>query len=375
MSNNTCMETALVIGGTGPTGPLIVNGLTHRGYKVTILHTGRHETDLISDEVEHIHTNPFDRNASAEAIGTRTFDLGVVMYGRLRDLVELLAGKIGHLVTIGGVGVYHGFANPDDLFPEGLPVPNPSSAELVGDNEYFRKLRKIRETEEAVFDLHPEAIHLRYPQIYGPRQILPREWPIVRRAIDRRPTLIVPDGGLTLKSQMWIENAAHATLLACARPISAIGKIYNVSDQQLLSITQIAEIVADEVGHEWELISIPHYLAPSTRPMLTSWSNTHRVLDIAPAVRDLGYSDVKSPVQAWREATRYLLENPPEKGGTIEQQLNDPFEYESEDIQIGIFKKYASDLRKVGWVTEPGYSSAYVGRRENPATRAPLPKL
>ena len=69
---------------------------------------------------------------------------------------------------------------------------NPSSAELVGDDEYFRKLRKIRETEEAVFDLHPEAIHLRYPQIYGPRQILPREWPIVRRAIDRRPTLIVP---------------------------------------------------------------------------------------------------------------------------------------------------------------------------------------
>ena len=51
MSNNNCMETALVIGGTGPTGPLIVNGLTRRGYKVTILHTGRHETDLISDEV------------------------------------------------------------------------------------------------------------------------------------------------------------------------------------------------------------------------------------------------------------------------------------------------------------------------------------
>ena len=96
MGNNSCMETALVIGGTGPTGPLIVNGLTRRGYKVTILHTGRHETDLISDEVEHIHTNPFDRNASADAINTRTFDLGVVMYGRLRDLVELLAGKIGH---------------------------------------------------------------------------------------------------------------------------------------------------------------------------------------------------------------------------------------------------------------------------------------
>ena len=145
------METALVIGGTGPTGPLIVNGLTRRGYKVTILHTGRHETDLISDEVEHIHTNPFDRNASAEAIGTRTFDLGVVMYGRLRDLVELLAGKIGHLVTIGGVGVYHGFANPDDLFPEGLPVPNPSSAELVGDNEYFKSKINFEKNDNTSF--------------------------------------------------------------------------------------------------------------------------------------------------------------------------------------------------------------------------------
>ena len=33
----------LVIGGTGPSGPLIVNGLVERGHSVTILHTGRHE--------------------------------------------------------------------------------------------------------------------------------------------------------------------------------------------------------------------------------------------------------------------------------------------------------------------------------------------
>ena len=61
----------------------------------------------------------------------------------------------------------------------------------------------IRETEEEVFLAHPEAIHLRNPQLYGPRQLLPREWPIVRRALDKRPFLIVPDGGLTVKSQAW----------------------------------------------------------------------------------------------------------------------------------------------------------------------------
>ena len=54
------MKTALVIGGTGPTGPYVVNGLLDRGFQVTILHTGRHETDLIGPEVEHIHTDPFN---------------------------------------------------------------------------------------------------------------------------------------------------------------------------------------------------------------------------------------------------------------------------------------------------------------------------
>ena len=50
---------ALVIGGTGPTGHFIVNGLRERGYRVAILHRGRHELPEIPDDVEHIHTDPF----------------------------------------------------------------------------------------------------------------------------------------------------------------------------------------------------------------------------------------------------------------------------------------------------------------------------
>ena len=34
---------ALVIGGTGPTGHFVVNGLIARGFEVSILHTGNHE--------------------------------------------------------------------------------------------------------------------------------------------------------------------------------------------------------------------------------------------------------------------------------------------------------------------------------------------
>ena len=361
------MQTALVIGGTGPTGPYVVNGLAERGYKVTIIHTGRHETDLLGPEIEHIHTDPFDVQKTAAALGSRTFDLAVVMYGRLRELALLLDGKVGHFVSIGGVGVYLGFANPDELVPQGMPVPLPSTSSLVGDEEHFRKLRRIRQTEEVVFASHPEAIHLRYPQLYGPRQLLPREWPIVRRVLDKRPFLIVPDGGLTVKSQGWVENAAHATLLATERPNAAVGSIYNVADSYSLSVRQIAEIIAEELNHSWEIISLPHEVATSTRPLLTSWSSSHRVLDIGPTVRDLGYKDLVDPIEAWRLAARWLADNPLEPGGELEKRLQDPFEYETEDRQYQIWRECRERLLSAEWSTQPGFSSAYVGRVPNPA--------
>ncbi len=360
------MSTALVIGGTGPTGPLVVNGLRDRGHIVTILHTGRHETDLIGPEVEHLHTDPFDARATEIALGDRTFDLAVVMYGRLRDLAALLVGRCGRFVSVGGVGVYLGFANPDELVPAGLMVPHPHGAALVGDGESFTKLRRIRETEEAVMDHHPDAIHLRYPQLYGPRQILPREWPYVRRALDRRPFMVVPDGGLTIKSQAWVANAAHATLLACDGPDQALGGIYNVADEQALSIAQIAEIVADELGHRWDIVGIPADLAPCTRPLLTSWSSSHRVLDIEPTRRDLGYRDVMAAPDAWRAATRWLAEHPLEAGGPTERRLQDPFDYEAEDRLVEAWAGATAAIEALPWPVQPGYSAAYVGSRPNP---------
>jgi hypothetical protein len=41
---------ALVIGGTGPTGHFIVNGLRARGFAVAMLHSGRHELAEIPDD-------------------------------------------------------------------------------------------------------------------------------------------------------------------------------------------------------------------------------------------------------------------------------------------------------------------------------------
>ena len=117
------MKTALVVGGTGPTGPHIVNGLLEREFDVAMLHTGAHESELIPEVVEHIHTDPFDAEKTTDALGNRSFDLAIVTYGRLRELAALLKGKTHKFVSVGGVPAYTGWGDADALWPAGMRVP------------------------------------------------------------------------------------------------------------------------------------------------------------------------------------------------------------------------------------------------------------
>ena len=359
-------ERALVIGGTGPTGPFVVNGLRSRGFEVTILHTGRHEVDEIPDDVVHIHTDPFDGAATAEALGSATFDLAIVMYGRLRVLAPLLVGRVGRIVTIGGVGAVRGWVDPNDLFPTSMTVPAPADAPLARPDEPIGKIRRIVETEEVVFDNHPQAIHLRYPMLYGPRQLVPREWPILRRALDQRPTLILADGGLTLKSASYVENAAHAVLCAVAAGETAAGTVHNVADTRSLTLRQMAEVLADEVGHAFQIVSLPLELAAPARPLVMHWSTGHRVVNTESLRTDLGYRDLVEPEEGLRRTARWLADNPPSPERA--EVLQDPFDYDAEDELLARWRDTLHAFPMPTFATEPGYGAAYYGRTPNPAT-------
>lgn len=362
---------ALVVGGTGPTGPFVVEGLLQRGYQTTILHTGRHEVERISDRVEHIHTDPFDVRATAEALGDRDYDLAVVMYGRLRDLSQLLAGRCGRFISVGGVPVYRGYGRPTTIFPQGLPVPTREDAPKAGPGEVGKVVR-IVETEDLVFSLHPTATHLRYPLIYGPGQLLPREWLIVRRALDRRPHIILPDAGLTLRTAAFGENAAHALLLAVDRPEAASGKAYNVSDETVLTLRQVVEVIAQALGHTWEIVGLPLDLAPHTRALLmTSWT-FHRMTDVSALRHELGYRDVVPATEAIARTARWLAENRPQPAGLEERGLQDPFDYEWEDRLIAAWKTATEAVGVVAKDQAHRYRDRYAQGRPGEKPAAPL---
>src|SRR4030043_1791420 len=93
---------ALVIGGTGPTGPFVVAGLLNRHYEVATFHRGTHEVEL-PESVEHIHGDPHFIETLEKGLDTRTFDVVISMYGRLRYIAQVMKGRTSRFIGVGGL--------------------------------------------------------------------------------------------------------------------------------------------------------------------------------------------------------------------------------------------------------------------------------
>ena len=220
----TTADRVLVVGGTGPTGVPLVQGLVDRGHHVTILHRGTHEDPETPTEVEHLHADPYDADSFRAALGAR----------RLRPLDRDVRPAARHRR---GAGRSHRPVRLGRRRP-GLPrvhepVPDrPSRAARARSPSRPRWSGRPRTTRRAIASSAPRrpcsrptptATHFRYPYVYGPRQLVPREWCIVRRVLDGRERIVVADEGLTLHHHAFTENCAHALLLAVDRPDAAAG--------------------------------------------------------------------------------------------------------------------------------------------------------
>ena len=358
---------ALMIGGTGPTGVFVVRGLVARGYAVEMLHSGRTEVPETPNEVVHTHADVYDPVQLEQVLADGDWDLCIAAYGRLRRIAELLSGRVGRFVSIGGFPALLGYMNPFAFDPNGMPVPTPVEGPLVRDEALDTKGYRIVLTEEAVLRHQPEATHFRYPFVYGPRQPVPREWMIVKRILDGRPHIILPDGGLTLHHFGYGENLANAILTSIDRPENTLGQIYNAADSEVLTSRAVVELIATGLGHTWEIINLPYELAIPARPLITQPLSTHRVLDTTKMQRDFGYRDLVPPREAIVRTAKWLVAHPLSR--EHQQLLEDPFDYAAEDALIANWKKALSSMPEVEWKNPPGYGVAYSGPGGRARTR------
>lgn len=340
---------ALVIGGTGPTGPHVVEGLLRRGCQVAILHRGAHEVQF-SAPVEHFHGDPHFSETLQKTLGNRTFDVVIAMYGRLRVAADVMKGRTPRFIAVGG-GPYRysvlGFKDPD------VPMlPLPETAPIVDDEKLNRFTYLMRLSEQRVLEAHGRgdynATILRYPYIYGPGAPGPLEWCIIRRILDGRKHIIVPDNGLKLAGKAYAENAARAVLLAVDKPKESAGQVYNVRDDRLQCLRDWIMLICKAMNYQMEFVNLPFEMARPSRPY--GGNAHHHVSDITKIKTELGYQDVVPPEEAIQRTVRWYLGHRPEPGGEAEQELRDPFDYAIEDAVIEEYRKCVPRIRELGGI-------------------------
>lgn len=300
------MNRVLIVGGTGPTGPGIVDRFIQAGDAVAIYHTGAHEVDF-AGEVEHIHGDPRDPADIQERLGAREWDIAVCTSGRLRALATTLAGRTRRLVGVTGQPVYRGTMQRT---PSGrLVMPVAEWAERQRDAANYTG--KVAEGEDQLFAQHGqgdfEAVIVRYPGVYGPRAPIAHEWAIARRILDGRPFAILPHDGITYFQRGYADNVAHLVYLAATRP-EAAGHAFNSGDEQVMSARHVAEVIAEELDSSIEFVGVPAQYCRGVYPLA---EKSDLILDMSKPRLLLGYRDPTPVEEATRRTARWLAEHPP----------------------------------------------------------------
>lgn len=330
----------LVIGGTRFVGRAIVEELLRRGHEVTIYHRGQHEVGF-EGPVAHVHGDRRD-HARFQADLAQLSPEGVVDVIPMnaddtRALVEAFRGRIQRAVHI----------SSGDVYAPGQPIPIPEDAHLApvnlvelplhGQTVPYSKVAVeavIREAQEA--GDFPATV-LRLPAVYGPRDPLAREWFFVKRVLDGRHRIALPDSGLSLFHRGYVDDVSRAAVLALESP-NAVGRTYNVGHKRALTVAGIAELVARTMDHEWEVVSVPINWLPATNPYAAPY---HIVYDLSRIQADLGFRESLSLEDGMRRTAEWLVANPPtpQTWGLAGYLKDDAFDYAAEDAAIAAAAK------------------------------------
>jgi len=310
----------LVIGGTRNLGHLLVHQLIALGHRVSVFNRGL-TRDELPEQVERLRGDRTKKQQLARALEGKSFDVVIdnALYKQeeAEDIAALLKGRVGHYIFLSSGQVYlvrEGAARPftEDQY-EGrlMPAPKPNT---YGYEEWLYGVDK-RRVEDALHKAWETNkfpyTSLRLPMVNSERDHFSRFYNYVLRLNDGNPILAPSTPNFPLR-HIYSGDVVRALLLLIETG-KGKGQVYNISQDETLSLEEFLGIVGDIIGVQPQVIRLKRDLLeangflPDCSPFSERWMSE---LDNKRSKSDLGMT--YTPVREYLERIlRYFEENPP----------------------------------------------------------------
>lgn len=305
----------LIIGGTGFIGPAVVRRLHAAGHEIALFHRGQTVADL-PESVRRIrgdkHRLPAFRRTFRKFAPDVVLNTIAFSEADARTFVETFRGIAQRTVVLSSGDVYRAFGVLRGTEPGPIePVPLTEDAPLRRNLHLFGgDYDKILVERVTMSEPSLPGTCLRLPAVYGPGDYQHRLFGHLKRMLDRRPWIILEEGVARWRwTRGYVENVAEAIALS-ATDHRAVGRIYNVGEQEVFSEAEWVGEIGKVVGWKGEVVAVPNGKLPEDRRV--TFNTDQWVVTYTARIRqDLGYRETVSAEEALRRSAAWACDNPP----------------------------------------------------------------
>ncbi|MEV1170786.1 NAD-dependent epimerase/dehydratase family protein [Nonomuraea sp. NPDC049784] len=294
-------RSAFIIGGTGQIGRATAARLAVAGYAVTLGHRRLRPDAAEPDGVASVQVDRTDTEALLNALDGHDLVVDTVAFTPHHGAqLAQLAGCVGSLVVISTGAVYKA---------PGLPVPIPEMWPTVerDTHDYPAGKAALERCLLATPGL-PVSI-LRTGVLHGPYGKSLDHWSFIKRALDKRPYVVLAQDGRSRFPTSAVANVAELIYLCAQHPAA---RVLNIADDPL-TVAEIGARIFAVMGHEAEIVTFAGPSRPDglgfnpwnvPEPIVFSMDRAHAELGYRHAVSydDALRQDIEWAVAAVSEA-------------------------------------------------------------------------
>ena len=315
----------LIIGGTRNVGHFLTLELLKNRHRVTVFNRGQTRDDLPAD-VQRLRGDRSDPSALSAALAGKSFDVVVDMAlynatdaqvitglldGRIAQYIFLSTGQV-YLVREGSSRPFVETATEKSLLPAPVPDTRAHDEWLYGVNK-----SQAEDLLMEAWQAHRFPVTmLRLPMVNSERDHFHRIHGYLLRMRDGGPILL-PAGKHLLLRHVYAADVVQA-ILRVIQSGSGKGQVYNISQEETLTIDDFLLLLADIAGHTLQLRRIDrtileyHRLLPDCSPFSDTWMSE---LDNQRSKLELGVQYTPLPVYLENMVIHYQRSQFPMPGG------------------------------------------------------------